>query len=109
MPPFDRVSETPGADTSARTRSRLDERFLATIIGETPLDRVEGQELRQVFMAALEQLTEDELRVVELRFQRKKSPGQVASQLGIDKEEVNSREKRALDKLRGPISEYLEP
>ena len=107
MPPFDRVSETPETDTPT-TRTRLDERFLASIIGETPLDRVEGQELRQVFMAALEQLTAEELRVIELRFQRKKSPGQVASQLRIDKDEVKAREKRALEKLRGPILEYLE-
>ncbi len=108
MPPFDRISETPETDIPP-IRARLDERFLATIIGETPLDRVEGQELRQVFMAALERLTDDELKVIELRFQRKKSPGQVASQLRIDREEVNARERRALEKLRGPISDYLEP
>jgi RNA polymerase sigma factor (sigma-70 family) len=107
MSPFDRVSETPDPE-NVPTRTRLDERFLASLVGDTPMDRVEGQELRQIFMAALEQLTADELRVIELRFQRKKSPGQVASQLRIPKEEVAAREQRAIEKLRGPISAYLE-
>ena len=105
--PFDRVSET--ADSNApRARTRLDERFLAAVVGETPLDRVEGQELRQIFLAALERLTAEELKVVELRFQRKKSLGQVASQLRIDRDQIAAAEKRALEKLRGPLSAYLE-
>lgn len=108
MPPFDRISENPETDVPS-TRTRLDERFLASLVGETPMDRVEGQELRQIFMAALKQLTDEELKVIELRFERKKSPGQVASQLRIDKEVVKARETRALEKLRGPLSAYLEP
>ena len=107
MPPFDRVSETPAPDI-APTRTRLDERFLASFIGETPLDRVEGQELRQIFLAALERLTAEELKVIELRFQRKKSLGQVASQLRLDREYLETTEKRALEKLRGPLTAYLE-
>ena len=87
----------------------LDERFVAQFIGETPLDRVEAQELRQVMLRALQSLTRDELRVVELRYQHKKSRGQVASKLELSRENLATVETAALDKLRKPLSDYMNP
>ena len=81
-------------------RIRLDERFFAILLPETPQDRVEAQELRQIVHRALKDLTPQELRVIELRYQHKKSPGQTASRLGISREEMEALEKKGLEKLR---------
>ena len=89
-------------------RTPFDERFLADLIPDNPLSRVEGQELRQVFMKALEELSPEELKVVELRFQHKRSQGQVASRLRMDREVVADLEKSGIEKLRRPIVEYME-
>lgn len=78
------------------------------LVPESPLDRVESQELRQLVMHALQGLTPDELKVVEGRFQRKQSVGQVASRLKMDRDRVSSLEATALGKLRGPLTEYME-
>ena len=86
----------------------MDERFLAEFLPETPLDRVESQELRQQVMQALRELTQDELQVVELRFQHKKSPGQVASKLRMNRKAVSALERSALRKIRIPIIDYME-
>ena len=86
----------------------MDERFLAEFLPETPLDRVESQELRQQVMQALRELTQDELQVVELRFQHKKSPGQVASKLRMNRKTVSALERSALRKIRIPIIDYME-
>ena len=107
MSPFRRISDHPSGEGKPK-RVGLDERFLAQFIPETPLDRVESQELRQQVMRALGQLTRDELHVVELRFQHKKSPGQVASKLQMDRETVAALERSALEKIRTPIADYLE-
>tara|TARA_Y100001960_G_C14492605_1_gene737489 strand:+ start:38 stop:364 length:327 start_codon:yes stop_codon:yes gene_type:complete len=89
-------------------RVGLDERFISELLPESPLDRVESQELRQQVLKALDQLTREELKVVELRFQYKKSPGQVASKLSMEKSVVADLERSALEKIRTPIAEYLE-
>ena len=107
MPNFQKVTE-PSTHTESFEKIALDERFISQFIGETPLDRVEAQELRQVMLRALQSLTRYELRVVELRFQHKKSPGQVASQLRIGRDQLTVVEGQALEKLRVPLAEYLE-
>ena len=109
MTRFGTVSNDPDhLPPAAPRRAGLDERFLAQILPETPLDRVEGQELRQIVARALLDLTPDELKVVELRFERKRSPGQTASRLGLTQQQVSALESAALDKLRGPLTEYME-
>ena len=106
MSPFHLSDEAPNVDRPQRVG--LDERFLARFLPETPLDRVESQELRQHFMEALKQLTPTELKVVELRFQHKKSTGQVASKLQLDRAVIAELEQTAIEKLRVPIVAYLE-
>jgi RNA polymerase sigma factor (sigma-70 family) len=78
----------------------LDERLLDIFLVETAQDRLEAQELRQIVHQALQDLTSEELRVIELRYQHKKSPGQVASRLQIPREEMQKLEKNGLEKLR---------
>lgn len=107
MPRFSRITD----DLSANSRSdrvSLDERFLAMFLPDTPLDRVEGQELRQIVSRALQKLTPDELAIVEQRYQHKRSPGAVASRLQMDRDRVADLEQSALEKLRGPLVEYME-
>jgi RNA polymerase sigma factor (sigma-70 family) len=107
MPRFDRIAED-SATANPHDRITLDERFVALFLPETPLDRVESQELRQIVLYALQQLTPQELKVVEGRYQHKRSPGAVASHLHISKDEVRGLERSALDKLRKPLIEYME-
>ena len=59
-------------------------------------------------MKALQQLKPEELRVMELRYQHKKSPGQAAKQLGLTPEKLKSTERSALRKLRKPLAAYVE-
>lgn len=87
-------------------RISLDERFFAILLPETPQERLETQELRQHIYRALQELTPDELKVIELRFQHKKSPGQVASQLGISRQKMRSLERRGLKKLRKYLQDW---
>ena len=89
-------------------RVTLDERFIATFLPDTTQDSIEAQELRQILHASLQTLNPREFRVVELRFQHKKSRSQVASQLSLDREELMKLETDALDKLRQPLQEYME-
>ena len=104
-----RVIEEPDrTENGTARRASLDERFLAILALETPLDRVESQEMRQLVMRALQELTPEELKVVEHRYQRKQSVGQVASRLKMERERVSSLETAALTKLRGPLTEYME-
>ncbi|HJP28966.1 MAG: sigma factor-like helix-turn-helix DNA-binding protein [Candidatus Latescibacteria bacterium] len=107
MPRFDRIAED--SPTAGRQdRITLDERFVALFLPETPLARVESQELRQIVLHALEELTPQELKVVEGRYQHKRSPGAVASHLHIPSDEVRALERSALEKLRKPLIEYME-
>ena len=77
----------------------FDERFYAALLPETAQDRLEAQELRQLVHRALLELSPEEVRVVELRFQHKKSPGQVAAQLGLPRPQLRAIERQALQKL----------
>ena len=108
MSKFDRISHDPtGAEYTGRVP--LDERFVALLLPESPLDNVESQELRRIVSGALERLTPQELTVVKLRYQQKRSPGAVASRLRISRQEVLDLEGGALEKLRQPLVDYLEP
>ena len=107
MPHFERIADN--VSDGRLERLSLDERFISFFMPETPLDRVEAQEFRQVVLKALQKLDEGELRVIEMRFQRKKSPSQTAALLRQPREQVQATEKSALDKIRGPIIEYLDP
>jgi len=102
------VEEPDQTGVGAVRRASLDERFLSILVPESPLDRVESQELRQLVMRALQELTPAELKVVEHRYQRKQSVGQVASRLKMERTRVSSLEAAALGKLRGPLTEYME-
>ena len=107
MSRFDRISQDPpGAGPTGRVP--LDERFISLLLPESPLDLVESQELRQVVSGALERLTPQELKVIKLRYQEKRSPGAVASRLRLSRQEVGDLEGGALAKLREPLVEYLE-
>ena len=107
MPRFDRIAED-SASANPHSRISLDERFIEMVLPDSPLDRVASQELRQIVMHALEQLTPQELKVVEGRYQHKRSPGAVASHLKISPAEVRTLEQSALAKLRRPLIEYME-
>ena len=65
MSRFDRISQDPPTGVGTTGRVPLDERFVALLLPESPLDRVESQELRQIVSGALESLTPQELRVVK--------------------------------------------
>ena len=108
MARFQKVAEEVSPSAGGGQRTGLDERYLADLISEDPLDRVETQELRKVFMAALQKLSPDELKVVEMRFQHKKSQGQTASRLRMDRDAVADLENSAVEKLRRPIAHYME-
>lgn len=107
MSRLDRISHDPGGGEFAG-RVPLDERFVALLVPESPLDSVESQELRRIVSDALERLSPQELRVVKLRYQHKRSPGAVASRLRISRQEVGDLEVGALEKLRQPLVDYLE-
>jgi RNA polymerase sigma factor (sigma-70 family) len=107
MPRFDRIDED-SSSASRRSHISLDERFIEMFLPASPLDNVESQELRQIVMHALEELTPQELKVVEGRFQHKRSPGAVASHLRIPRDDVEGLERSALEKLRRPLIEYME-
>ena len=88
-------------------RVQLGDRILALFApGEDPQDNIEAQELRQLVHWALQELTPDELRVIELRYQHKQSPGQVASRLGISREELQELESKGLGKLRRHLQSW---
>lgn len=106
MPVFDIVSEELPAGPVQRVT--LDERFIAYFLPDTTQDRIEAQELRQILLQSLQSLNSRELRVVELRYQHKKSRGQVASQLDLSREELMAVEREALEKLRRPLQAYME-
>lgn len=107
MPRFDRIAED-SAPASRQDRISLDERFVAMLLPQSPLDRVESQELRQIVLHALQKLTPQEMKVVEGRYQKKRSLGAVASHLQIPRDEVSALERSALEKLRTPLIEYME-
>ena len=107
MPVPKQVIEEP--DAQILRRMSLDERFLNRFVAEDPLDRVEAGELRQIFIRALEQLSAEELKVIELRYQHKVSPGRACHLLGIGREELKRLEESGIGKLRKPLEDYMEP
>lgn len=107
MPLFKKVADPPQEADGLR-RLSLDERLIVQLHARTPLDNLEAQEFRQVVMKALQHLKPEELKVVELRYQHKKSPGQVASQLGLPREKLRALERSALRKLKKALAAYEE-
>lgn len=105
---FERVPEDPAA-AERSGRVALDERFIAALLPESPLDRVETQELRTLVLRALRTLSPRQRQVIEQRFQHKRSPGATASRLRMSRDEAVFLEYQALEKLRRPLVEYLEP
>ena len=87
-------------------RTGFDERFVSLLIPEDAQDRLEAQELRQLVHRALRALSNDEMRVIELRYQHKKSPGQTASRMGISRDEMAALEQRGLEKLRKGLENW---
>ncbi len=84
-------------------RVELDDRIAGLYGLCTPdlaADRLEAQELRQLVHQALQQLSADEMRVIELRYQRKHSPGQAASRLGLSPQHLAELETNGLQKIR---------
>ena len=69
---------------------------------------MEAQEFRQLLLEVLNKLEPQELKILELRYQKKKSPGQTASLLKIDRETLQAIEGSALTKVRQGIAPYLE-
>ncbi|MCC7261949.1 MAG: hypothetical protein IT369_05415 [Candidatus Latescibacteria bacterium] len=108
MPLFKKLATNPALpeETQGRRSLSLDERLIVQLQEITPLDNIEAQEFRQVVMKALQELHPDELRVMEIRYQFKKSPGQAAKQLGLAPEELKRRERSALRKLRRKLAAY---
>ena len=107
MPLYKKLAANPTARDPEKGRPlSLDERLIVQFQDQTPLDNIEAQEFRQVVMKALQQLKPDELRVMELRYQFKKSPGQVALQLGLTPEQLKRKERSALRKLRQHLAAY---
>jgi RNA polymerase sigma factor (sigma-70 family) len=90
-------------EPSSIARSRrvtLDERFVELFVTEDTEERVEIQEIRQLLHRSLQELTPEELHVIELRHQHKKSPGYVAAKLGLTRADAQKLETRALDRIR---------
>ena len=108
MPRFHIETALEEADGSKLERLSLDERFLVHFMPETPLDRVEINEFRQLLVHALQKLTPVELNVVEHRFQHKRSPSQIARSLTLPKDQVLQHLSNALEKLRQSLAAYWE-
>ena len=84
----------------ASKRRQLDEQLYYLLgSGEDPQANIEAQELRQLLQKGYNDLTQEELQVIELRYQHKKSPGQTAAQLGIPRKKLQSLERSGLKKI----------
>ena len=64
MPIYNKVPDNP--TTTSVERIRLDERFVSLLVTEDAQDRLEAQELRQLVHRALQSLSDDEIRVIQL-------------------------------------------
>ncbi len=104
MPIYNKVPDNP--TTAPVERIRLDERFVSLLVAEDAQDRLEAQELRQLVHRALQALSDDEMRVIQLRYQYKKSPGQVAARLGISRDAMVALEQSGLKKLRQGLEDW---
>ncbi len=91
------------ADNSSNPKAQritIDERFVELFVTEDIEERVEIQEIRQLLLRSLQELTPEELHVIELRHQHKKSPGYVAAKLGLGRADAQKLESRALERIR---------
>ena len=104
MPIYNKVPDNPTAAPAECIR--LDERFVSLLVAEDAQDRLEAQELRQLVHRALQTLSDDEMRVIQLRYQYKKSPGQVAARLGISRDAMAALEQSGLKKLRQGLEDW---
>ncbi|MDE2809938.1 MAG: sigma-70 family RNA polymerase sigma factor [Gemmatimonadota bacterium] len=104
MPIYNKVPDNP--TTTPVERIRLDERFVSLLVAEDAQDRLEAQELRQLVHHALQALSDDEMRVIQFRYQYKKSPGQVAARLGLSREAMAALEQSGLEKLRQGLEDW---
>ena len=104
MPIYNKVPDNP--TTTSAERIRLDERFVSLLVTEDAQDRLEAQELRQLVHRALQALSDDEMRVIQLRYQYKKSPGQVAARLGFSRNTIAALEQSGLNKLRRGLEDW---
>ncbi|MEE3233084.1 MAG: hypothetical protein VX294_02880 [Candidatus Latescibacterota bacterium] len=73
---------------------------------ENAQERLEAQELRQLVHRAMNELSDLEFKVIESRYQYKKSPGQAAYRIGITREELLELEESALDRLRSALTKW---
>ena len=104
MSVYKKVTENNSAIPLDRTG--LDERFITLFLDEDAQERLEAQELRQLVHRAMNDLSDLEFRVIESRYQYKKSPGQAAYKIGIAREELCEVEKNALEKLRNALTHW---
>jgi RNA polymerase sigma factor (sigma-70 family) len=104
MPVYKKVTEN--ISTTPPERVALDERFITLFLPEDAHERLEAQELRQVVHHAMNTLSKDEFRVIESRYQHKKSPGQAASRMGMTRDAIVELEQSALKKLRTALVSY---
>ncbi len=104
MPVYKKITEN--IPTTPPERVALDERFITLFLPEDAQERLEGQELRQLVHHAMNSLSADEFRVIESRYQHKKSPGQAASRMGISREDLVQLEASALQKLRSALTSW---
>ena len=104
MPIYNKVPDNPTAAPAERIR--LDERFVSLLVAEDAQARLEAQELRQLVHRALQSLSDDEMRVIQLRYQHKKSLGQAAARLGLSREALAALEQSGLEKLRQGLEDW---
>ncbi len=104
MPIYNKVPDNPTAAPAERIR--LDERFVSLLVAEDAQVRLEAQELRQLVHRALQALSDDEMRVIQLRYQHKKSPGQAASRMGLSRSAMAALEQSGLEKLRQGLEDW---
>ena len=104
MPIYNKVPDNLTATPAERIR--LDERFVSLLVTEDAQDRLEAQELRQLVHRALQALSDDEMRVIQLRYQHKKSPSQVAARLGLSRDAMAVLEQSGLEKLRQGLEDW---
>ncbi len=104
MPVYKKITEN--IPTTAPERVALDERFITLFLPEDAQERLEAQELRQLVHHAMNSLSEEEFRVIESRYQHKKSPGQAASRMGISRQALVELETSALGKLRNALTSW---
>ena len=103
MPVPNKTSEGPSSIPRSQ-RVTLDERFVELFVTQDIEERVERQEIRQILHRSLQELSPEELHVIELRHQHKKSPGYVAAKLGLTRAGAQKLETCALERIRAYLA-----